>query len=494
VTHVGDGARAEEPNLDTSPEALLAERYALDEHINNDGAGRDVWRGVDVVLRRPVAIVMRAPGGESAEEMLTAAVKASRVRHPNLIGVYDAIDEGTRAYVVREWIDGAALRELVADEGQLDAERTTAVLSAVAQAVAALHASGMAHGNIHPGTVLVAHDGRVVLTDAKDEPGTTPEGDMRALGASGYFMLTGYWPRGAGRAPAGIPDCRRDQSGSPVAPRQIRAGVPTYLDDLVMDLLNRDLAAPLADVLAAELSRLDTSGEQLLFGEGPATIRFAATEEPVPPAHMAIPKVAMVSGVALAAAIAGMVLGVKVLNAKTDADHQPSVTQSTHPGKPRPVALTAAQVRIVDPKGDRKETKNSALVVDGDPATGWKSNGYTKSNFGGSKPGMGILIKLDSPQRVASVKVQLSLGGATAQLLTGSSDPGDTSAGDGAILETYHAVGDAQVKAGTTMVFPTDLSTPYQYLLVWFTDLPLENAAAANPYKIGVQEITVEVQ
>src|SRR5262245_10619381 len=277
---------------------------------------------------------MREPGGESAEEMLTAAVAASRVRHPNLIGVYDAIDEGARAYVVREWIDGVALRELVADEGQLDAERTTAVLSAVAQAVAALHASGMAHGNIHPGTVLVAHDGRVVLTDAKADTNTTHDGDMRALGACGYFMLTGYWPRGAGRAPATIPDSRRDPSGVPVAPRQIRAGVPTYLDDLVMDLLNRDLAAPAADVLAAELSRMDTVSEQLLFGSGSSTIRFATTEEPVPPARMAIPKVAMVSGAALAAAVAAMVLGVKVFTAKADTDNKPPVTQSTHPGKP----------------------------------------------------------------------------------------------------------------------------------------------------------------
>ena len=86
---------------------ILAERYELVEHINNDSAGRQVWRGVDVVLRRPVAVVLRYPGGDSATEMLQAAVAASRVVHPNLVGVYDAIDEGDRAYVVREWVDGA---------------------------------------------------------------------------------------------------------------------------------------------------------------------------------------------------------------------------------------------------------------------------------------------------------------------------------------------------------------------------------------------------
>ena len=106
---------------------ILAERYQLEEHVNNDSAGRQVWRGIDVILRRPVAVVLRYPGGDSATEMLQAAVDASRVIHPNLVGVYDAIDEGSRAYVVREWVDGEALRELVAQEGPLDPARATAI-------------------------------------------------------------------------------------------------------------------------------------------------------------------------------------------------------------------------------------------------------------------------------------------------------------------------------------------------------------------------------
>ena len=66
---------------------VLAERYRLEEHVNNDSAGRQVWRGIDVILRRPVAVVLRYPGGDSATEMLQAAVAASRVIHPNLVSV-----------------------------------------------------------------------------------------------------------------------------------------------------------------------------------------------------------------------------------------------------------------------------------------------------------------------------------------------------------------------------------------------------------------------
>jgi hypothetical protein len=445
---------------------LLAERYRLEQHINDDSAGRQVWRGVDVVLRRPVAVVMREPGGTAAEEMLAAAVTASRVNHANLVGVYDAIDEGSRAFVVREWIEGTALRDLVAEDGPLDAERTTSVLHAVASAVAALHASGMAHGNIHPGTVLIGADGRVVLTDARVDNNTSPDSDVRALGALGYFMLTGHWPREAGWAPSVLPDGRRDSAGVLSAPRQVRAGVPAYLDDLIMDLLNPELSLPTSEILSTELGRL-APAEHSLFGSG-GTLNFADDEGSVEPPRTPTPRLVAIGGTALALVIAGLVLGVKALNAKADPQKTTTVVATTPgevTGQAREIKLTASQVRIVDPKGDRQETKNAAYIVDGDVKTVWRTNGYTKANFGGSKPGMGILISLDKPLNVASVKVQLAFAGAKAELRTGNAPAEDSAAG----VET-------------------------QYLLIWFTELPLERADNEHPYRIGVQEISVEVQ
>ena len=185
MTQVGEGHEAEgsRPIMTFGVPRVgevLADRYRLEEHINDDAVGRQVWRGIDVILRRPVAVVLRYPGGDSAIEMLDAAVSASRVVHPNLVGVYDAIDEGDRAYVVREWVEGAALREY-ATHTPLDADRATAVGSAVAAATAAMHATGMVHGNIHPGTVLIAADGRVVLADARIDDHASVEADILSL-------------------------------------------------------------------------------------------------------------------------------------------------------------------------------------------------------------------------------------------------------------------------------------------------------------------------
>lgn len=231
MTQVGEGQEAEEsaPQVMTfgAPTAgeILAERYELVEHINNDSAGRLVWRGVDVILRRPVAVVLRYPGGDSATEMLQGAVAASRVIHPNLVGVYDAIDEAERAYVVREWVDGQSLRELVTD-GPMDPARATTIGNAVASALAAVHATGMVHGNVHPGTVMISDDGRVVLADARTDGADSQQSDVRAIGGVLYFALTGHWPhaeaplRGAtaGHGRAAIPDAVRDAAGAIAAP------------------------------------------------------------------------------------------------------------------------------------------------------------------------------------------------------------------------------------------------------------------------------------
>lgn len=189
MTHVGDAFASSSAVDPPSAGSVLAERYRLERHIGQDASGRSVWRGVDVILQRSVAVVLRTPGGENAEEMLRAAVTASQVTHSNLVGVYDAIDQEDHAFVVREWIDGSALREAVLADGPLDAERTTFILHAVAEAVAALHNSGTTHGNIHPGTILIGDDGRIVVTDARFDSDNSTEADVRAVGACGYFMI-----------------------------------------------------------------------------------------------------------------------------------------------------------------------------------------------------------------------------------------------------------------------------------------------------------------
>jgi len=487
---------------------ILAERYQLEEHVNNDSAGRQVWRGIDVILRRPVAVVLRHPGGDSAKEMLQAAVDASRVIHPNLVGVYDAIDEGERAYVVREWVDGEALRELVSAEGPLDPARATAIAHSIADALAAVHATGMVHGNVHPGTTLIGDDGRVVLADARADSADSRENDVRAVGGLLYYALTAHWPH-VEIHPSALPDASRDASGNIAAPRQIRAGVPAYLDDLTMDLLDKRVAAPEADALAAELARLDSADEE--YEEvGPLRFTQGTSAEPLRSTR----KIIVGVGALVLIAIVGLIFGIRAIG-DSNKDDPSKVTQAGNPAPgasaganpgttdtdggnaaqtPQKIPLTADMVRIVDPPhGTREQSGQARFTVDGDNDTAWETQRFKQSNFGNNKAGMGVLINLGRPRNVSDVQVETSAPGVSMDLRWGTTDPGDSSEGDKKIVQTYKRLndGDTVKSDGTNQVFPVPGEQQYQYLLVFLTDLPPADDGRGG-FKVSVTKIVVD--
>jgi hypothetical protein len=483
---------------------ILAERYQLEEHVNDDSAGRQVWRGIDVILRRPVAVVLRHPGGDSATEMLQAAVDASRVIHPNLVGVYDAIDEDARAYVVREWVDGEALRELIAQEGPLDPARATSIAHSIADALAAVHATGMVHGNVHPGTTLIGDDGRVVLADARADSADSTETDVRAVGGILYFALTGHWPHTEiGRS--SLPDARRDSNDAIVAPRQIRAGIPAYLDDLTMDLLDKRVATPEADALAAELARLDSADDDY---EDVGPLRFAqgTSSEPVRSTR----KIVIGVGALAVIAVLGLIFGIQAISNSGKDTPQNTTQANTAPqgntsddgsgtgtgeeppaAAPKKIALTSDMVRIVDPpEGDRTDEGEAAYTVDDNKDTVWKTSGFRESKFY-NKPGMGLLINLGSPRTVTDVRVETSAPGIAMDIRTGTSDPGNSSDGDDQIVKNYKKLGDGDTEKtdGTNAVFPVfDENQKYQYILVFITELPRDTD---GKYRAEISKVEV---
>lgn len=512
MTHAGDARRAGPPPVPgvmtfgaATAGEILVDRYRLEQHVDTDTAGRQIWRGTDTVLRRPVALVIRQPGGEAAAGMLTAAVAASRLVHPHLVSVYDAIDEGNRAYLVREWVPGVALRDLLG-QGPLDAERATLVTHAVSEAVAALHAAGIVHGNIHPGTILVADDGRVVLLDAHADAPADPEYDVRAVGAVLYACLTGTWPYAeAGRS--ALPDAPRDQGHRPLPPRQVRGGIPRHLDQIAAELLDPQVAPPAAGALAAEFARLASSGQDDYEYEAPGV----GYDEPRAPGPMGFRddggpgrgggrgKVVIGLVLLLVVAAVGIFVALKVLPSQPSAaPSQPTGTTgvTTAPAVPTQLTLRADQVRIVDPpSGDRGQSAGVENVVDGKDDTGWRSTGYATAEWGNLKPGMGVLIDLGSPTKVAEVHVKVTPGGGAIALRSGASDPGDTSDGDASINDTYTDLAPPASGSGTNIVFTVaDTEQPVQYLLVWVSGLPLDPATSGNfPYRITINEIEVFV-
>ncbi|WP_156721751.1 serine/threonine-protein kinase [Streptomyces apocyni] len=132
-----------------------------------------VWRARDEVLKREVAVKeVRAPGGippEDVERMYARleneAWAAARISHTSVITVYDVVTEDGRPWIVMELVRGLSLSDVLDAEGPMPARRAAQVGAEVLAALRAAHAADVLHRDVKPGNVLLANDGRVVLTD-----------------------------------------------------------------------------------------------------------------------------------------------------------------------------------------------------------------------------------------------------------------------------------------------------------------------------------------
>ncbi|MGW7042938.1 serine/threonine-protein kinase [Streptomyces avermitilis] len=153
-------------------ERVIAGRYRLLSPLGEGGMGT-VWRAHDEVLHREVAVKeVRAPAGLPAaeiERMYTRlereAWAAARVANRNVVTVYDVAHEDGRPWIVMELIRGIALSDLLDAEGPLSPQRAAHIGAEVLAALRAAHTAGVLHRDVKPGNVLMANDGRVVLTD-----------------------------------------------------------------------------------------------------------------------------------------------------------------------------------------------------------------------------------------------------------------------------------------------------------------------------------------
>ncbi|MBC2900978.1 protein kinase [Streptomyces sp. PSKA01] len=147
-------------------------RYRLVESIGQGGMGR-VWRAADEILDRPVAIKeMRIDGLDPEdtrtrrERTLREARASARIDHPNVVRVYDVVDEGERLWIVMELVAGRSLEQLLAEEGPLGPAEAARIGLGLVAALRQVHERGVLHRDIKPGNVLVeTRARRVVLTD-----------------------------------------------------------------------------------------------------------------------------------------------------------------------------------------------------------------------------------------------------------------------------------------------------------------------------------------
>lgn len=221
------------------PGDLLAARYRLDDLLSESGSGR-FWRARDRVLHRHVALHVIAATDERAPLLLDAARRAVSVVDPRVLRVLDAERRDDVCYVVNEWGYGTSLDIALANNGPLPPRRAAWVVAEVADTLAATHRRGVAHGRLVPENVLIDETGQIriigLCVDAAMHglPEGSLEGDLLDLGGLLHAALTGRWAGASGSAVPGVPHAQ----GRLLRPRQVRAGVPRSLDDLVDALVN----------------------------------------------------------------------------------------------------------------------------------------------------------------------------------------------------------------------------------------------------------------
>ena len=140
-------------------------RYEVVERIGGGGFS-EVFRGLDPVLGRPVAIkACRSASPEVRRRFAREAEIVARLDHPNVTTVYDFGVDGDVAYLVQELLGGEDLQRLLERPELPPFAARVGMLIEIARGLAYAHDRGVVHRDVKPGNLRIDDDGRVRIMD-----------------------------------------------------------------------------------------------------------------------------------------------------------------------------------------------------------------------------------------------------------------------------------------------------------------------------------------
>jgi len=150
------------------PNTLIGARYRLERRLGQGGMA-EVWLASDISLSRKVAVKMMKTQHNNdpvvVERFRREAQAVGNLSHPNIVTVYDVVENDGQQAVIMEYVEGMTLREVLDQKTRISPSLTIHIGMAIASALDAAHDSGIVHRDIKPGNILLTPAGRVMLAD-----------------------------------------------------------------------------------------------------------------------------------------------------------------------------------------------------------------------------------------------------------------------------------------------------------------------------------------
>ena len=213
-------------------DALFRGRYEYLGRLGSGGMGMVFLVQARDLGRRKYALKIiskRSPENSGVDVYAEIQILRS-LRHPNIVSIYEAVEDESYVYIIQDYIDGKSLAQLRDDPAARRAISEEVVkmwMTDIADALAYVHSCNIVHRDIKPGNIMIDSDGSAILIDfgiarrlatiSKTRTGSTvgsapysplerlqgqadgPQTDIYAYGTTFYSLLLGKIPSVSGR-------------------------------------------------------------------------------------------------------------------------------------------------------------------------------------------------------------------------------------------------------------------------------------------------------